>query len=150
MQTKTLLALFFTIVVLLIGANDGAPAAPKPVAAKEDSNKPVIKPTLPGGRSAWQTNIDAHSKKLFNDHKSIISKKLQSVHKVPAKFQLKPSKVATQSAGGILYHYLVKVPKNKYAYVTIHAPPASKSNQLPKEENVNVKPGLYGLKDKNI
>jgi hypothetical protein len=34
MQSKTLLASFCTILVLLIGINDGAPTTPKPVTVK--------------------------------------------------------------------------------------------------------------------
>ena len=42
MQTKTFLVLFSIIVVLLIDVNDGAPAAPKLVAVKEESPQPTI------------------------------------------------------------------------------------------------------------
>ncbi|CAF2607677.1 unnamed protein product [Rotaria sp. Silwood2] len=151
MQTKTLLALFCTIIVLLVRVNDGAPAAPKPVAAKEESSKiKQIPPTLSGARTPWKTSIDAKSKKLFNDNKPTIKKKLQSIHKVPTTFNPKPSKVATQVVNGILYHYLVKLPTNKYAYVTVLNRPWNKSNKLANEEHVIVRPELHGLNDKNI
>ncbi|CAF0823150.1 unnamed protein product [Rotaria sordida] len=102
MQTKTFLVLFSIIVVLLIDVNDGAPAAPKLVVVKEESSKPTIICT------AWKTNIDARSKKFFNENKPIISKKLQTIHKIPTTFVPKPSKVATQVVNGFLHHYLVK------------------------------------------
>ncbi|CAF1446271.1 unnamed protein product [Rotaria sordida] len=150
MQIKTLFALFCTIALLLIGANDGAPADPKPVKVIQDSPKPtIIKPQLSGSRTAWKTKIGAESKKLFNENKPIISKKLQTVHKVPTKFVPKPSKVATQVVNGFLYHYLVKLPTNKYAYVTVLDRPWEK-NKATNEEHVNVRPQLYALNDKNI
>jgi len=61
----------------------------------------------------------------------------------------KPDKVATQIVSGVLYHYLVKTPNNKYAYVTIHSRPWKKE-EYGSEEHVTVKPQLYELNDKNI
>jgi hypothetical protein len=208
MQTKTILALFCTIVVLLIGVNDGAPATPQPLASNNlqpltaktpqplpsnnlqpltaktpqplPSNslqpltaKPPLQPltakprqgltskplqsvgviqpvtTRAGGRTQWKTTIDSKSKKLFNDNKKIISKKLQSVHQVPTTFNPKPEKTASQIVSGVLFHYLVKLPNQKYAYVTISHQPWKKP-QAGNEDHVTVRPQLYALNDKNI
>lgn len=63
---------------------------------------------------------------------------------MPAKFVPKPDKMSTQLVSGLLYHYLVKVPGNKYAYVTIlHQ--GWKKDQYGKQENVSVRPKLYAL-----
>ena len=76
-------------------------------------------------------------------------KKLQAAHKVPATFNPKPEKSATQIVSGTLYHYLVKLPTNKYAYVTIHHR-GWKKDHYGKEENVTVRPRVYELTDKEI
>ncbi|CAF1191879.1 unnamed protein product [Rotaria magnacalcarata] len=150
MQTKTILALFCTIVILLIGHNDGAPTVEKTkVADKETPAATPKKPKFTGARTHWKTNIDAKTAKLFNDHKVTVSKKLNAVHKVPRSFNPKPAKYSTQIVNGILYHFLVQIPNNKYAYVTIVSRTWKKPN-APADENVTVREQLYGLNDKNI
>lgn len=151
MQTTTLFALFCTIVIVSIGVNDGAP-----IAAKTETlvtQKPVILPgkTLirPGSRTIWKRKLDPKSKKLFNDYKKIITKKLQAAHKVPATFKPKADKYSTQVVSGILYHYLVKLPSKQYAYVTI-VDRQWKKAEYGQEEHVTVRPQLYALNDKNI
>jgi len=106
-------------------------------------------PKLAGSRTPWKTKIDPKSKKLFNDYKKAITKKLQSVHKVAAKFNPKPQKVSTQIVSGTLYHYLVKLPNKKLAYVTI-LDRSWKKDLYGNEEHVTVRPQLYNLNDKNI
>lgn len=49
----------------------------------------------------------------------------------------------------MLYHYLVKLPVKKFAYVTIIDRPWKKG-EYGKEEHVNVSPQLFALNDKNI
>lgn len=113
------------------------------------SVSPVILPVkLAGARSEFK-KVDGKSKKLFNDYKAIITKKLQKEHKITGKFVPKPEKVATQVVNGALYHYLVKVPANKYAYVTIRHQ-GWKKDLYGKEDNVNVRPQLYALNEKNF
>ncbi|CAF4383907.1 unnamed protein product, partial [Rotaria magnacalcarata] len=58
-------------------------------------------------------------------------------------------KYSTQIVNGILYHFLVQIPNNKYAYVTIVSRTWKKPN-APADENVTVREQLYGLNDKNI
>jgi len=149
MQLKTFLGLFCTIIVLLIEANNGAAVVRKVVTEPKPVPPPEKKPEIRGGRTAWATKIPAKDKKLFNDYKKIISKKLQEVHKVPAKFVPKPVKYASQIVSGTLHHYLVKLPVNKYAYITI-VNQGWKKADYGKTEHVTVRPQLYELNDKNI
>ncbi len=86
---------------------------------------------------------------VFFKYKTVISKKLQTVHKVPATFKPKPDKSASQIVSGVLYHYLVKLPSKKYAYVTILSQ-GWKKDKYGSEEHVTVRPQLYALNDKNI
>jgi hypothetical protein len=58
-------------------------------------------------------------------------------------------RTATQMVSGVLHHYLVKLPVNKYAYITI-VNQAWKKGEYGKEEHVTVRPQLYALNDKNI
>jgi len=51
--------------------------------------------------------------------------------------------------GGINYLYLVKLPTNKYAFVSIHHV-AWKKNHYGKEENVQVRSQTYALNDKTV
>ncbi|CAF4522630.1 unnamed protein product, partial [Rotaria sp. Silwood2] len=82
-------------------------------------------------------------------YKNITFKKLQEVHKIPNSFDLKPEKYSTQIVGGINYLYLIKLPINKYAFVSIHHR-IWKKDHYGKEENVHVRPQTYELNDKNI
>jgi hypothetical protein len=97
MQTKTILALICTIVVLLIGVNDGKPTTTSTVAVKPDPSVAIVQPAVVKhvGRKQWKTKIDPKSKKLFDDYKKTISKKLLTVHKI-AIANPKPDKVASQ------------------------------------------------------
>jgi hypothetical protein len=53
---------------------------------------------------------------------------------------------------GSLNHYLIKLPINKYAFVTIVVPPGkrNKDANYGSEARVIVKPELFALDDKNI
>ncbi|CAF0983794.1 unnamed protein product [Adineta steineri] len=152
MQTKTLLALFCTIVVLFIDVNDGAPAVVKKptVVGTTAASVPSPNPAkLAGAPTPWSTTIDAKSKKIFNSHIKIISKKLNAVHKVDKKFKPKPVKVQTQLVSGMLYRYLVQLPNKKYALVTVGVQAWKKSKVLD-EKMVNVREKLYDLNDKDL
>ena len=76
-------------------------------------------------------------------------KKLQTMHNLPATFVPKIAKVAGQSVAGDLTHYLIKVPSNKYAYVTISLPMWDQK-LYGKPENVDVRAELYDLNDPNV
>jgi hypothetical protein len=79
----------------------------------------------------------------------VIAKKLQATHKTPATFKPKPEKFSVQVVSGALYHYLVKIPGDKYAHVTV-AHRAWQKSMYGKEDNVSVRPQLYGLNDKEV
>lgn len=68
---------------------------------------------------------------------------------MPTTFNPKPEKTASQIVSGVLFHYLVKLPNQKYAYVTISHQPWKKP-QAGNEDHVTVRPQLYALNDKNI
>lgn len=82
-------------------------------------------------------------------YKNITLKKLQEIHKVPDSFVPKPAKFATQVVGGINYLYLVKLPTNKYAFISIHHRAWNKSH-YGKEENVQIRTQTYELNDKTV
>lgn len=84
-----------------------------------------------------------------DQYKRVIGKKLRETHKVPAGFVPKADRYSTQIVSGILYHFLVKIPSNKYAHVTVNHR-GWKKDLYGKDENVNVRPILYDLNDKNI
>ncbi|CAF0931978.1 unnamed protein product [Adineta ricciae] len=150
MQTKTIFLLITTIVMVLIETSQSAPAAPKDKVAIVPEQGAAKKPVkVGGGRTEWKTKIDGKSKKLFDKHEKIVSKKIHDVHKIQLKTKLKPAKVASQIVSGVLYHYLVELPTKQYAYVTIHSQPWKKSKVL-NEQHVTVRPKLYDLNDKNI
>ncbi len=118
-----------------------------------------------GGHTPWDKNIQPKHKKIFNDvslsigifsltiilfqYKKITLKKLQELHKVPKSFNPKPEKFSKQTVGGINYLYLVKLPTNKYAFVSIHDRVWIKGS-YGKEENVVVRPQTYELDDKAV
>ena len=91
------------------------------------------------------TDVNDRSKHRWSfQYKKIIAKKLHEQHKVPAKFVPKADKSAVQVVSGTLYHYLVKVPGNKYAFVSI-AHQGWKKDHYGKEQNVSIRPQLYAL-----
>jgi len=47
------------------------------------------------------------------------------------------------------YHYLVKLPINKYAFISIYHR-AWQKNHYGKEENVRIRPQTYELNDKTV
>jgi hypothetical protein len=82
-------------------------------------------------------------------YKKITLKILQETHNVSKTFDPKPDKFSTQIVGGINYLYLVKLPTNKYAFVSIHHQ-VWKRDHYGKDENVRVRPQTYELNDKTV
>lgn len=69
---------------------------------------------------------------------------------VPSTFVPKPEKLALETGRDIInYHYLIRLPTNKYAYATIY----QRTDILKGSANaptVNVQGKLYELNDMNI
>ncbi|UJR22401.1 hypothetical protein I4U23_025462 [Adineta vaga] len=151
MHPRTLVVLFCTITIFFIEFNHSAPTKKTPIktTVKVQKTSPEAKSKLVGGHTAWDKNIKAKHKKIFDDYKKITLKQLQEVHNVSKAFNPKPEKFATQVVGGINYLFLVKLPINKYAVVSIHHV-IWKKDHYGKEENVRVRPQTYELNDKNI
>ncbi|CAF0774493.1 unnamed protein product [Rotaria sp. Silwood1] len=105
-----------------------------PTTAKSPSKVPAAKPASkvgkkkkkPGKKSSkpktnhW-TVPNADQKKIFNDYKAILRKKLIArKHNISATYQLEPAKYGSQDLGKtILHHYLIKLPDSKYAHAII-------------------------------
>ncbi|CAF0768154.1 unnamed protein product [Adineta ricciae] len=151
MHPKTLFIAVCFFTILCVELNYGAPTKKTTVKTTTKAPKTTIeaKPKLLGAHTPWDKNIKAKHKKIFDDYKKVISKKLQETHNVSKTFNPKPEKFATQAVGGINYLYLVKLPINKYAVVSVHDV-IWKKDHYGKEENVRVRPQTYELNDKNI
>ena len=76
-------------------------------------------------------------------------KKLQTMHNLPETFVPTIAKVAGQPVAGFIGHYLIKVPSNQYAYVTISLPHWNQQFDG-KPEHVGVRADLYDLDDPNV
>ncbi|CAF1217196.1 unnamed protein product [Rotaria sp. Silwood1] len=148
MQLHIFLILFCIITIFFIELNNGA-STKNTTSKKNEKNPSKAKPLILGGHTSWTTKIKPKHKKIFNDYKNIIFKKLREIHKISNTFDLKPDKFSTQIVGGINYLYLIKLPINKYAFVSIHHR-IWRKDHYGKEENVHIRPQTYELNDKNI
>ncbi|CAF0873175.1 unnamed protein product [Adineta steineri] len=159
MSSRIFLILFCIIIIFFIEFNNGAPTVkttaktttktPKTTIKVQKNSTEIAKPALLGGHTPWTKTIQPKHKKIFDDYKKIILKKLQEVHNVSKTFNPKPEKFSVQVVGGFNYLYLVKLPINKYASVSIHHV-AWKKGHYGKETNVIVPPKTYELDDKNV
>ncbi|CAF3526382.1 unnamed protein product [Rotaria sordida] len=154
MQPQIFLILFCLIATFFIDSNNGASTKDKPSPNKNKKTSTNTKPIILGGHTAWTTVIKPKHKKIFDDvisfiYKNITFKKLQEIHKIPKSFDLKPDKYSKQIVGGINHLYLIKLPINKYAFVSIHHR-VWKKDHYGKEENVQIRPQTYELNDKNV
>ncbi|CAF2460278.1 unnamed protein product [Rotaria sp. Silwood2] len=129
-----------------------------PTTAKSPQKVPAAKPASKGAKkkkkpaktsgtpktNPW-TVPNADQKKLFNDYKAILRKKLIArKHNISATYQLESAKYGSQELDKTtLHHYLIKLPDSKYAHAIIGINKDTKKSAPVNEDNASIRRTVY-------